>query len=154
MLSSWEYSPSAVATIESLEWVRCWPLMGVGVGGVTGSDRAVLGRWNRSTEAVGVARYPGDGSVWLGQTARCELHWLCFLRKPFVWAGYRGFFTSSYCYLFPFKNVSFCIHQKWCVYVKLLPIHYFALICNTLLRVYLFISMRTMYEYNVGDMID
>jgi hypothetical protein len=41
------------------------------------------------------------------------------------------------------------------VYVKLLPIHYFALICNTLLRVYLFISMRiTIYEYNVGDMID
>ena len=82
------------------------------------------------------------------------IHCLCFLRKPFVWAGYRGFFTSSYCYLFPFKNVSFCIHQKWCVYVKLLPIHYFALICNTLLRVYLFISMRTIYEYNVGDMID
>ena len=68
--------------------VRCWPLMGVGVGGVTGSDQAVLGRWNRSTEAVGVAIYPGDGLVWLGQTARCELHWLCFLRKPFVWAGY------------------------------------------------------------------
>jgi hypothetical protein len=63
--------------------------MGVGVGEVTGSDRAVLGCWNRSTEAVGVAIYPGDGSVWLGQTARCELHCLCFLRKPFVWAGYR-----------------------------------------------------------------
>ena len=138
MLSSWEYSPSAVAMIESLEWVRCWPLMGVGVGGVTGSDRAVLGRWNRSTEAVGVAIYPGDGSVWLGQTARCELHWLCFLRKPFVWAGYRGFFTLRYCYLFPFKNVSFCIHQKWCVYVKLLPIHYFALICPFYVFIYFF----------------
>jgi hypothetical protein len=144
MLSSWEYSPSAVTTIESLIWCVVgpgWPLMGVGVGGVTGSDQAVLGRWNRSTEAVVVAIYPSDGLVGLGQTARCELHCLCFLRKPFVWAGYRGFFTSrwsSYCYLFPFKNVSFCIHQKWCVYVKLLPIHYFALICPFYVFIYFF----------------
>lgn len=141
MLSSWEYSPSAVTTIESLIWCVVgpgWPLMGVGVGGVTGSDQAVLGRWNRSTEAVVVAIYPSDGLVGLGQTARCELHCLCFLRKPFVWAGYRGFFTSSYCYLFPFKNVSFCIYQKWCVYVKLLPIHYFALICPFYVFIYFF----------------
>ena len=134
--------------------VNCWPLMGVGVGGVTGSDRAVLGRWNRSTEAVGVALYT-LATGWYGWAKPLGVSSTVFVScgNP-VWAGYRGFFTSSYCYLFPFKNVSFCIHQKWCVYVKLLPIHYFALICNTLLRVYLFISMRTIYEYNVGDMID
>ena len=160
MLSSWEYSPSAVATIESLEWVRCWPLMGVGVGGVTGtvaierywptgpleqkhwSSRCSYIPWRR----VGMAG--PNRAVW----APLALFLAETLRLGRVYC--RGFFTSSYCYLFPFKNVSFCIHQKWCVYVKLLPIHYFALICNTLLRVYLFISMRTMYEYNVGDMID